>query len=232
MTVALSIHVAAGALAIAFGAAAASTRKGAQAHRLAGQAFAVSMLTMAGLGSYIAIGEPKVSSVAVGVLTLYYVLTGWRSARRRQPSMATVDVGLTCLGLCLTAVLMALGFEALASPGGTLDKAPFEAFFIFASFAGLGSVLDIRLLIVGSIPTSQRLIRHLWRMSIALFFAASFFFLGQQQVMPGAIKGSPVLFIPAFAPLALLAYWLLVWSTPKQPASAASKRLRVTLMKH
>jgi hypothetical protein len=68
-------------------------------------------------------------------------------------------------------------------------------------------------------------------MSIALFFAASFFFLGQQQVMPASIRGSRVLFIPAFAPLALLAYWLFAWRTPKQHASAASNKPRGILMK-
>jgi len=56
----------------------------------------------------------------------------------------------------------------------------------------------------------------LWRMCLGLFIAASSFFIGQQQVMPVATQGSPLLFIPAFAPLALLIFWLFRVRTSRQ----------------
>ncbi len=179
------------------------------------------MLVMAGLGSYIALGEPKASSAAVGILTLYFVLTGWRAAGRRQSSATPIDFALAGIGLCLVSILIALGCKAFTNPGGTLDKAPFAAFFIFAAIAGLGAGLDVKVLVAGGMSARQRLVRHLWRMSVAFFFSASFFFLGQQQVMPVFMQGSPVLFIPAFAPLALLAYWLIAWGVPKRAVGAA-----------
>jgi hypothetical protein len=60
----------------------------------------------------------------------------------------------------------------------------------------------------GGISGAQRIARHLWRMCFALFFAAAFFFLGQQQVLPKVIRGSPFLVVLALAPLILMIFWL------------------------
>ena len=54
----------------------------------------------------------------------------------------------------------------------------------------------------------QRIARHLWRMCFAFFIATGSFFLGQQDVLPAAVRGSPVLFVLAFAPFAVMAFWL------------------------
>ena len=43
---------------------------------------------------------------------------------------------------------------------------------------------------------------------IAFFIATGSFFLGQQQVLPAAIRGSSVLFVLAFAPFAVMLFWL------------------------
>jgi hypothetical protein len=45
-------------------------------------------------------------------------------------------------------------------------------------------------------------------MCFALFFATAFFFLGQQKVMPVFVRGSPILFVPALAPLVSMTFWL------------------------
>jgi hypothetical protein len=45
-------------------------------------------------------------------------------------------------------------------------------------------------------------------MCFAFFIATGSFFLGQQDVMPQAVQGSPVLFVLAFAPFAVMAFWL------------------------
>jgi hypothetical protein len=45
-------------------------------------------------------------------------------------------------------------------------------------------------------------------MCFALFIATGSFFLGQQDVMPKAVRGSPILFVLAFAPFAVMLFWL------------------------
>jgi hypothetical protein len=76
--------------------------------------------------------------------------------------------------------------------------------------------MDFRVLRHGGIAGVPRLARHLWRMCLGLFIAASSFFLGQQQVMPAFIQGSPLLLVLAFAPLPLLIFWLVRVRTARQ----------------
>jgi hypothetical protein len=81
-------------------------------------------------------------------------------------------------------------------------------YFVFASFAAFAIAADFKVILHGGISGAQRIARHLWRMCFALFFAAAFFFLGQQGSMPRFMHGSPLLFIPALAPLVLMFFWL------------------------
>ncbi|HEY1427485.1 MAG TPA: hypothetical protein VGF50_12500, partial [Caulobacteraceae bacterium] len=50
--------------------------------------------------------------------------------------------------------------------------------------------------------------RHLWRMCAGLFIACGSFFIGQQQVMPRFVQGSPVLFVLGVAPIFFMIFWL------------------------
>jgi hypothetical protein len=101
-------------------------------------------------------------------------------------------------------------------PDGLIDGQPWQPAVLFAAIAALAATLDFRVLRRGGIAGVPRLARHLWRMCLGLFIAASSFFIGQQQVMPVATQGSPLLFIPAFAPLALLIFWLFRVRTSRQ----------------
>ena len=55
-------------------------------------------------------------------------------------------------------------------------------------------------------------------MCFAFFIATGSFFLGQQDVLPEAVRGSPLLFVPAFAPFGLMAFWLVRVRFPKAVA--------------
>ena len=61
----------------------------------------------------------------------------------------------------------------------------------------------------GGVSGAPLIARHLWRMCFALFFACANFFLGQQKVMPAFMHGSPFLFVPEIAVLALMIFWLI-----------------------
>lgn len=91
------------------------------------------------------------------------------------------------------------GATTPAGPG------PVFAFSGICLLAGLG---DLKAILRGKLTPAQRLSRHLWRMCFAFFIATGSFFLGQQDVLPQAVRGSPILFAPAFAPFALMASWL------------------------
>ena len=78
--------------------------------------------------------------------------------------------------------------------------------------AGIG---DWRFIVRGRLSPTQRISRHLWRMCFALFIATGSFFLGQQKVMPLAVRGSPLLIVLALAPFAVMLFWLVRVRFPK-----------------
>jgi hypothetical protein len=89
---------------------------------------------------------------------------------------------------------------------------------IIGSLAALG---DLRLILKRGVTGATRLVRHLWRMTVALFIAANSLFLGQPQVFPTTLQKSGLLFVPALLILALLLFWL------AHTAWGARKRKRV-----
>jgi hypothetical protein len=116
--------------------------------------------------------------------------------------------------------MLGWGLQAAHSPTGLLDGAPPARYYVFAGFAAFAVALDLKVILQGGIAGVPRIARHLWRMCLALFFASSFFFLGQQKVMPAFLHGSPILYAPALAPLVLMAFWLVRvrlagWFTPR-----------------
>jgi hypothetical protein len=211
----LIVHICAGVLGILFGAAAVSVRKGLRLHRAFGAVFVLSMLTTSALAVYLALfgpptppgGAPPSASVSVGILTFYLVATGWMTVRRTDGRVGLFDYGALLGALAVAAALVIFGLHSSSIPAERLQGFP-ARYYVFASFAAFGAGLDLKVILRGGICGAPRIARHLWRMCFGLFFAAAFFFLGQQQVLPAFLRGSPILFVPALAPLALMIFWL------------------------
>jgi len=203
----LLIHITAGSLGLISGGAALSARKGERLHRAFGTVFFASMLVMAATGAYLAVLQPHKGTAVVGVLTFYFVATAWATARRQRGLGAFEKIAfLVPAGAAAALLLFAL--RAATSETGRfedLSPAPYLAFGAFAAFV---AAVDVNLVLRGGVSGPQRIARHLWRMCVALSFAAGNFFLGQQQVLPGFLQGSPLLFAPVVAPLVPMAYWL------------------------
>ena len=201
----LTTHIGAGIAAILVGTAAVAARKGGRAHAWAGTAFFVAMLV---LGVSAAVLEPfrmpKPGSPLVGVFVCYFVLTSWVTARRRDGTSGWFEKG---------AAAVALGTGALMLWGGLGGSTPTPGargpVFFLAGLCLLAGLLDLRVVLRGRLTAGERIRRHLWRMCFAFFIATGSFFLGQQKVMPAEIRGSPVLFVLAFAPFAVMAFWLM-----------------------
>jgi hypothetical protein len=206
----LFLHIAGGAVALVSGAIALFARKGSRTHRAAGLAFCVSMAIMASIGAAASpfLPVPERANVIAGMLTLYLVWSGWASVRSKQVIAGRIEM----IGLVVAMMSVATGtlwaMQAANSPAGTLDDTPPQAFYVFIIIGTLAGIGDLRLILRGRIAGAPRLSRHLWRMCVALLIAAGSFFLGQQRVMPLWMRGSPWLFVPTFAPLFVMIYWL------------------------
>ena len=197
------IHIAAGMVALASGTVAVGARKGGAMHASAGTWFAVAMLVLGVTASILEPFRSPPGSPIGGIMVCYFVATAWMTARRRDGTPGRFEK-IACAAALGTAALMAWGgfMGDATTPAG---RGPVFALAGLCLLAGLG---DLRMVLRGKLTATQRLSRHLWRMLFAFFIATGSFFLGQQDILPAAVRGSPVLFVFAFAPFAVMLFWL------------------------
>ena len=204
MNALMVLHVAGGATALAAGAVAAMAPKGRAVHVAAGRVFVGGMLAR-GLGASL-LDMPKVpaESPAGGLSIVYFVLTGWAAMRARRwrtrvaEAVGGVFVFAIAVGAALEALAMLRGEVVVDGPPGPITTLAFAA---ICALAGGG---DLRWARLRSPTATQRRRRHGTRLAVAFFMATGAFFLGQQDVMPLAWRGSAWWFVPAMAPWALL----------------------------
>lgn len=201
-------HVITGSAALLAGGAALAVRKGGSLHSRAGTVFFLSMLAMAGSGALIAALKPERGTAVIGLFTCYLVATAWTAARRREGRAGAFDVAGLAVALACAAAMLAFGLLASANPDGRLDSLPAAAHYPFAFLAALAAAGDLGFLLRGRLHRHQRIARHLWRMCGALAIAAFSFFLGQQDEFPAAWRGLAIWFVPPFAVLAAMTFWL------------------------
>ena len=210
----LPVHISAGVVGIVSGTAAISFRKGSPRHALAGKIFVMAMLTMSSSGVYLAFMKHQMGNVLGGTFAFYLVTTAWLTAKRGDGETSRFDWGVLLIPLLVGIGLWISGLQAVHRQARSTDGVPVGMHFFMGSVMLLAAAGDIRMLVRGGVFGAKRIVRHLWRMCFGLFVATGSFFLGQQQVFPAWLRGSPALFVPALLPLALLIFWLFrVWFT-------------------
>ncbi len=205
-TAVLYLHIGGGIVGVASGTTAILARKGETLHRAAGNVFFAAMLTMSGTGAAVAPLIRHPGSLIGGLITFYLVVTSWATVKRGEGRIGRFErvafagaLGIIALGV---AMLLAAG------PGGTLGDESVIPLYPFLFVTAIAALSDFRVIRNGGVAGAARIARHLWRMCFAFFIASASFFLGQQQMLPTWLHG-PWLFVPALAPLAFMAFWLI-----------------------
>ena len=205
----LPIHVVAGLVSIAAGAVALWTIKGSPLHRKSGLIFVVAMLTMASTGAVIAIAKPDPGTALGGALVFYVVCTALLTVKRTVAQSRGALAGLMLMALAISAAELALGAAAAKAPDHMFGKYPAGFYFVFSLIALLCASGDARTLWLGQLDGVQRLVRHIWRMCFAMWFATTSFFLGQAKVFPEPLRHMIGLrAIPVVLVLVVMFYWL------------------------
>ena len=212
----LTIHIAAGGLAIILGAIALIAKKGGNVHRRIGMLFVYAMLVMGVTASILGIiRTASVSNVVAGVLCAYFVGTALTTVR--PPSRWTRIVNASALTVALTLGLLMVvgGVKSFASPGRSPGGVPFRIIgvmsFILAAVLLLSAAGDVRVMRSGMPRGGPRLARHLWRMCFALFIAAGSFFSIRQRVariLPEPFTTGPMRALPFLLLFGAMFYWL------------------------
>ena len=204
----LFLHIGGASVGIVSGAAALGFRKGHRIHRLAGNVFFVSMLVMSGIGACVApfLPVPQWTSTGAGLFTFYLVATGWATVRRGQGATGRFETAAAVVAFAIATAFAGFAWAGAHSPEGAIGGLPA---LVFGAFAALAAACDVRVIRRGGLSGASRIARHVWRMNVALFIAAASFFLGQPQVFPAPLRGSPILFVPEIAIVGLTIFWLL-----------------------
>jgi hypothetical protein len=212
----LSIHVAAGSLAVVLGFIALFVKKGGTLHRRSGLLFVYAMLVM---GASAAILEflqgAGVTNVVAAVLSMYFVGTALTTVR--PPSRWTRAINISALTVAVGLALAAIvgGVKAVNDPGLSPGGVPFRTIgvmsFVLAAALLLAAAGDVRIMRSGMPRGGRRLARHLWRMCFALFIAAGSFFSIRERVakiLPEPFTTGPMRALPILLLFGAMFYWL------------------------
>jgi hypothetical protein len=202
------IHIAGGVLALVTGAAAIAVRKGGSVHAKVGIGFCVSMFVLGVTASLLAPLKSPPDSPVGGIMVCYFVATAWMTAHRRSGTPGRFDKIACAAVLMMAMAIIGEGITLALSPTPPSVPPGPGALLALGSVCLLAGLSDLKFILRGKLSPTQRISRHLWRMCFALFIATGSFFLGQQDVMPQAVRGSPILIVLAFAPFALMLFWL------------------------
>ena len=200
----LSIHVAAGGLAIVLGAVALLVKKGGTVHRRSGLLFVCAMLVMG-------ISASILGNMGGGVMTVYFVGTALTTVRPVSAWTRTFNVAALIVVVGLALLTIGGGVKAFNSPGGFLNGVPFVMHLFLATVMILAAAGDVRIMRFGVPRGGPRLARHLWRMCFALFIAAGSFFSIRERVakiLPEPFTTAPMRVLPILLVFGAMFYWL------------------------
>lgn len=217
----LFVHICGAVVGLLAGFMAMTMRKGSGLHHAAGTLFFVAMMAMSSSAAYIArVYRPNALNATVGMLTFYLVTTAWYAARRRDGATSRIDVaGLLYIG-AVGAYAIACGIEAANAPRNVKDGMPAPIYFVFGTVALLCTATDVRMLVRGTLAGAKRMVRHLWRMSLALLIATLSLYPGQAKLFPMWLREAKLLFIPHIFLIGAMLYYLVRVSMRRRARAA------------
>lgn len=224
----LSIHIAAGALAIILGAIALVVRKGGTFHRRSGLLFVYTMLAMGLTASILEFRKgPSATNVVAALITAYFVITALTTVRPASRWTRAIDIVALTVAVGLVIQEIVGGVRIFNLPGRTYNGVPFFMPFFLAAILSLAVAGDVRILRLGLPRGGARLARHLWRMCFALFIAAGSFFSIRARVarvLPEPFTTGPIRALPILLLFGAMFYWL--WRVRRREPVVIQHNLR------
>ena len=216
MNLLLSIHIAAGGLAIVLGAVALVVKKGGTIHRRSGLLFVYAMLVMGFSASILALRNGSTDgNLFAGLVIAYFVGTAVTTVRPVSPWTRRFNAAALTVIVVLALGSIVGGVKAFNNPGLAPDGVPFRTIgvmsFVFATVMILAAAGDVRILRSGMPRGGPRLARHLWRMCFALFIAAGSFFSIRERVariLPEPFTTGQMRALPILLLFGAMFYWL------------------------
>jgi uncharacterized membrane protein len=212
----LVIHIATGSIALVSGLAAFIYKKGSPNHKLAGKVFLYTMLIMALSGFYLALLRDVHITMLASGLTSYLVLSSWLAVKRPSANLKWMELATFVYGGVVTAYAAFLSYQGANGITDSLGSyiVPAGVYYFFTAILSCAFVMDIRRYVIGELSMKQKVLRHLWRMCVAMYFATSSFF-GQVQIFPEVVVKSGILSLPELMVFLTMVFWLIKTAWPK-----------------
>lgn len=201
------LHIAAGGIALCAGSISLASKKGHQWHRQGGKVFVLSMLLMSASSVYLALMKHELDNILVGSLTFYLVFTAWSAVDRKEHYKVWTTAGIFMV-MGIAAISFSFAMQALETESGLKHGIGAGNFLGLCVIAFTFALFDVRFLIRRERGYNCRLVRHLWRMCLALFVAALSFFFGQEQLLPNIIVATYLNWLPIVSVLCIAIFWL------------------------
>jgi uncharacterized membrane protein len=218
---ALVAHISGAVTGMAAGAVSLFARKGGRLHRVTGTVFFAAMLAMGGAAAVTAPFLPDRFSALMGVFVVYLASTGWVAVQRGPGQVGRFERWAMAVPLLVAAGDFAFAWAGQSMPNGELDGEPAILGWIVGAIALAAALADRSVLRRGGVAGAQRVARHLWRMTFALFIAWGSF-AGQPKAIPPVLKGTNLAIVPALVVLAMMFGWLAWTLRPRRRAAPRS----------
>lgn len=223
----LTVHIAAGGLAIILGAIALIVKKGGTTHRRSGMLFVYAMLIMGISASILGSLKDPPENERAGFLIGYLVVTALTTVRPATRWTRVINVVALMIAATLAAFAIVGSVKIFNLPGRTYNGIPFFAPLFIGTILILAAIGDIRVLRSGMPQGGRRLARHLWRMCFALFIAAGSFFSIRSRVakvLPEPFTTGPMRALPIVLLFGAMFYWLWRVRSRRAPAVLIARR--------
>ncbi|MGQ7847361.1 hypothetical protein ACUNV4_22920 [Granulosicoccus sp. 3-233] len=211
-SIVMQLHALTGSATVCSGAAALILRKGSRPHRTSGRIFTVSMLLMGlvvAASTWLLPGSVSATGLLFTAFMCYLVISAWSSVNHQANRLSVLDHAAPVVALSIAAAGFGLGLHTHSILADASQATQRQACIFFAILATLSMGLDLNNLRIGGVQDRHRIIRHVWRMHCALFFATSTLFTGPGSVLlPESLRGNPLLLIPQILVVCLALYWI------------------------
>jgi hypothetical protein len=159
------IHTPAGTIGLVAAMVALCTNKGGAIHRKAGTCFTFSMLIMLCSGFVAALIKESPDDMFLSAVVMYTVFTAWLTTYHKKNETGFLEK----VALLWILVIAIAGFfmDSYLRAAGALS--PYLFWTGFAIFCVIG---DARNIYRAGLSGTQRVIRHVWRISFSLFWSA------------------------------------------------------------
>ena len=159
------IHTPAGTIGLVAAMVALFTNKGAAVHRKAGTCFTVSMLIMLFSGFVAALIKESPGDMFLSAVVMYTVFTAWLTTYHKKNETGFLEqVALVwILAVAIAGFFMSSGWREAGAP---------SPYLVWASFAVVCAIGDVRNIHRAGLSGIQRVLRHVWRIGFSLIWAA------------------------------------------------------------